>query len=43
MEEDLQWYVVRTQTKRERLAADHLRLLDGVEVFCPMLRYRKAT
>lgn len=43
MEEERQWYVVRTQTKRERLAADHLRLLDGVEVFCPMLRYRKAT
>jgi transcriptional antiterminator RfaH len=43
MDEERQWYVVRTQTKRERLAADHLRLLDGVEVFCPMLRYRKAT
>ena len=43
MDEQRQWYVVRTQTKRERLAADHLRLLDGVEVFCPMLRYRKAT
>jgi len=43
MENLRQWYVVRTQTKRERVAADHLRLLDGVEVFCPMLRYRKAT
>ena len=31
MDEERQWYVVRTQTKRERLAADHLRLLDGVE------------
>ncbi|MFM2171743.1 MAG: hypothetical protein RI957_1972 [Verrucomicrobiota bacterium] len=43
MEEQRQWYVVRTQTKRERLAAEHLRELDGVDVFCPMLRYRKAT
>ncbi|MFY7816954.1 MAG: transcription termination/antitermination protein NusG [Akkermansiaceae bacterium] len=43
MEEQAEWYVVRTQTKRERLAAEHLRELAGVEVFCPMLRYRKAT
>lgn len=37
------WYCVRTQTKREHLAADFLRKLDGVEVFCPRMRYRKAT
>lgn len=37
------WYCVKTQTKREATAAAHLRTLDGVEVFCPMLRYRKAT
>jgi transcriptional antiterminator RfaH len=43
MEEQPQWYVVRTQTKRERLAAEHLREIDGIDVFCPMLRYRKAT
>jgi len=43
MEEQQQWYVVRTQTKRERLAAEHLRGLEEIEVFCPMLRYRKAT
>ncbi len=43
MEEQRQWYVVRTQTKRERLAAEHLRGLEEIEVFCPMLRYRKAT
>lgn len=43
MTEERQWYVVRTQTKRERLAAGHLRELEDVEVFCPMLRYRKAT
>lgn len=37
------WYCVRAQTKREHIAAGHLRELEGVEVFCPRLRYRKAT
>lgn len=37
------WYCVKTQPKRESVAAGHLRELEGVEVFCPMLRYRKAT
>ena len=37
------WYCLKTQTKREAIAAAHLRELEGVEVFCPMLRYRKAT
>jgi transcriptional antiterminator RfaH len=38
-----EWYCVRSQTKREHIAAGHLRELDGVQVFCPRLRYRKAT
>jgi transcriptional antiterminator RfaH len=37
------WFCVRTQTKREHIAAGHLRELETVEVFCPRLRYRKAT
>ncbi|MCH7226455.1 transcription termination/antitermination protein NusG [Haloferula sp. A504] len=37
------WYCVKTQPKREHVAARHLRDLEGVEVFCPRLRYRKAT
>ena len=37
------WYCVKTQTKREHIAAEHLRTLEEVEVFCPRLRYRKAT
>ncbi len=37
------WFCVRTQTKREHIAANHLREVEGVEVFCPRLRYRKAT
>lgn len=38
-----EWFCVRAQTKREHIAANHLRELEGVEVFCPRLRYRKAT
>jgi transcription antitermination factor NusG len=37
------WFCVRTQTKREHIAAKHLRELEGVEVFCPRMRYRRAT
>jgi transcriptional antiterminator RfaH len=40
---DFLWYCVRTQTKREHIAAQLLRTLEQVEVFCPRLRYRKAT
>ena len=41
--DDPGWICVRTQTKREHIAAGHLRELEAVEVFCPRLRYRKAT
>ncbi len=37
------WYCVKTQTKREHIAAGHLREIETVDVFCPRLRYRKAT
>jgi transcriptional antiterminator RfaH len=40
---DAAWYCVRTQTKREHLAAKSLGQLEGVQSFCPRLRYRKAT
>lgn len=38
-----EWFCVRCQTKREHIAAEHLRAIAGIEVFCPRLRYRKAT
>ena len=38
-----EWFCVRCQTKREHIAANHLREIEGIEVFCPRLRYRKAT
>ena len=37
------WYCIRTQTKREHLSAKSLQQLEGVEAFCPRLKYRKAT
>lgn len=37
------WFCVRAQTKREHIAAKHLRKLEGIEVFCPRIKYRKAT
>lgn len=40
---DPAWYVLRTQLKRERLAAANLRQLEGVEVFLPRLKYQKTT
>ena len=41
--QETHWYCVRTQVKREQIAAEHLRRLVGVEVFSPRLRYRKVT
>ncbi|MGJ8634871.1 MAG: transcription termination/antitermination protein NusG [Luteolibacter sp.] len=38
-----QWFCVRTHTKREHIAARHLREIEGIEVFCPRIKYRKAT
>ena len=37
------WYCLRTQTKREHLAAASLRQVEGIEVVCPRLRYTKVT
>lgn len=37
------WYGLRTQQKSEHLAAAHLRMLDGVDVYCPPLRFRRMT
>jgi len=37
------WYCVKTQTKREHIAAGRLELLPGVEVFCPRIRFQRNT
>lgn len=39
----LAWYCLRTQTKREHIAAGALREMEGIEVICPRLRFRKTT
>jgi len=42
-DEEASWFVLRSQTKREHIAAKILKDLDGVEVFCPRIRYKKVT
>lgn len=37
------WYCLRTQPKREHIAAGQLRLLAGVDVFAPRIRFRRRT
>ena len=37
------WICVRTLRKSEHIAAASLRQLNGVDAFCPRLRYRKKT
>jgi transcriptional antiterminator RfaH len=35
------WYCLRSQPKHEHIAAARLRLLDGVTVFCPRIRFKR--
>lgn len=37
------WFCVRSQPKREHIAAAHLKNLRDIDVFCPRLRVKKAT
>ena len=37
------WFCVRSQPKSEHIAAGCLRVIEGVEVYCPRLRFRKMT
>ena len=37
------WFCLRTQRKREHIAAACLRRISEVEVFCPRVRFRKPT
>jgi transcriptional antiterminator RfaH len=37
----MNWYCLRTQQKREHIAAAHVRVIEGVEVYSPHLRYEK--
>lgn len=37
------WFCLRTQTKREHIAADHVRQLPGTTVFLPRVRFQRKT
>jgi transcriptional antiterminator RfaH len=37
------WYCLRSHPKHEHIAAAHLRLLEGVHVFCPRIRFKRST
>ncbi len=37
------WYCVRSQPKAEHIAAGCLHVLEGVEAYCPRIRYRRMT
>lgn len=37
------WYCVRSQIKHEHIAAGHLQQLPEVTVFCPRVRFQRAT
>jgi transcriptional antiterminator RfaH len=37
------WYCLRSQPKHEHIAAAHLRMLEGVTVFCPRIRFKRTT
>ncbi len=39
----LRWYCLRSQSKREHIAAAHLRMLEGVSVFAPRVRFKRET
>lgn len=39
----LGWRCIRTQPKREHIAAGQLKRLEGVEVFCPRIRFQRNT
>ncbi len=38
-----QWFCLRTQLKRERVATAHLELIEGVDYFCPQVRFQRLT
>src|ERR1700731_3556947 len=40
---ELAWFCLRSQPKHEHIAAAHLRILEGVTVFCPRTRFQRAT
>ncbi len=42
-DEEAHWFVLKSQTKREHIAAKILADVEDVEVFCPRIKFQKAT
>ncbi len=40
---NLAWYCIRSQPKHEHIAAAHLRLEPGMDVYLPRIRFRRST
>ena len=43
MSTTVHWFCLKAQTKREHIAADHLRQIVGVTVFLPRVRFQRKT
>jgi transcriptional antiterminator RfaH len=41
--EGVAWYCLRSRPKHEHIAAAHVRLVEGVTVFCPRIRFKRPT
>lgn len=42
-ESGTRWYCVRSKPKKERMAAANIASMLGLEVFCPLIRFRRKT
>ena len=42
-DDDVAWFCLKSQPKREHIAAAHLRQMAELEVFSPRLRFKRAT
>ncbi|MFN3408631.1 MAG: transcription termination/antitermination protein NusG [Limisphaerales bacterium] len=40
---NLDWFCLKTQSKREHIAAEHLRAVGGIETFLPRIRFQRNT
>lgn len=43
MDQAAHWFCLKAQTKREHIAADHLRQIPGTTVFLPRVRFQRKT
>ena len=41
--EEIGWFCLKSQPKHEHIAAAHLRMMPEIGVFCPRLRFQRAT